>query len=270
MHMYPDQGKQNMAFQGHKMTPLYLFQNTEELENVPLNVEGKIPVWLEGEFVRNGPGIVEGPCNSVKSWFDGLAKLHAFNIDQGQVTYTCKFLNSNAYQNFQVTGELDFAGFAQRPKSDTFSFFDFIFGVPNKEITNANVNVASINNNLVALTEIPLPVIFDKGLNTIGPFNYADDLPKNYSFESAHILQDHDTKALWNYLINIGLFETDYQIYQIHCLSSERRLVASLPVSSISYMHSFSLAGKYVVLVDYPLRAKKPQDIAEGFIQAFS
>lgn len=266
----PDHGKQDMPFQAHQMSPLYLFQNTEEVDHALLNVEGTLPLWLEGEFVRNGPGLVEGPHGSVKSWFDGLAKLHAFKIHQGQVTYTTKFLKSNAYQNFQATGELDFSGFAQQPKTDTFSYFDFLFGVANKEITNANVNVSRINNRLVALTEIPLPVEFDEYLNTIAPFDYADDLPKNYSFESAHILQEPDTKAMWNYLINIGLFDTDYQIYKIPYLTSERKLVASIPVSSISYMHSFSLAGRYLVLIDYPLRAKEPQDIAEGFIQAFS
>lgn len=266
----PENEQQNTPFQAHPMTPLYFFQNTEELENVSLAVEGTLPEWLEGEFVHNGPGLVSSPGGNVRSWFDGLAKLHAFTIHQGQVSYTCKFLQSDAYQHFQATGEFDFAGFAQKPKTDTFSYFDFIFGIENKEIINANVNVAKINNRMVALTEIPLPVEFDRCLRTIGPFNYADDLPKNYSFESAHILQDPDTKGMWNYLINIGLFDTDYQIYKIPYLSSERKLVASIPVSAISYMHSFSLAGRYFVLVDYPLRAKNPKDIVDGFIEAFS
>jgi carotenoid cleavage dioxygenase-like enzyme len=266
----PDSDQQDTAFKEHPMTPLYLFQNTEELENVPLKVMGTIPEWLEGEFVHNGPGLVQGPKGSIRSWFDGLAKLHAFTLHQGQVAYTCKFLKSNAYQNFLATGEFDFLGFAQQPKTDTFSYYDFIFGIENKEIINANVNVSKINNRLVALTEIPLPVEFDRSLNTIAPFNYTDDLPKNYSFESAHILEDPETKAMWNFLINIGFFDTEYQIYKIPAFSSERQLVASIPVSSMSYMHSFSLAGRYFVLVDYPLRAKKPQDVVDGFIQAFS
>lgn len=266
----PNEGKQTAAFREHPMTPLYIFQNTEEMENIPLKVEGAIPEWLDGEFVRNGPGLVKGPHGSVKSWFDGLAKLHAFTMHHGQVSYTCKFLKSNIYQQYQMTGELDFLGFAQQPKENSFSYFDFIFGIENKEITNANVNVSKINNHLIALTEIPLPVEFDKNLNTIAPFNYADNLPKNYSFESAHIMQEPDTQAMWNYLINIGLLDTHYQLYQIPYLSCERKLVASIPVDAISYMHSFSLAGKYAVLVDYPLRAKNPQDIADGFIEAFS
>jgi carotenoid cleavage dioxygenase-like enzyme len=85
----------------------------------------------------------------------------------------------------------------------------------NKDIINANVNVAEINNRLVALTEIPLPVEFDKDLNTLGFFDYTDTLTKNYSFESAHILKDPDTKASWNFLIEIGLLDTAYQIYKI-------------------------------------------------------
>jgi carotenoid cleavage dioxygenase-like enzyme len=262
--------KYDSSFQEYKMSPLYLFQNTEEMENIVLKVDGKIPEWLQGEFVRNGPGIIQGKNGPVKSWFDGLAKLHGFSIKPGAVTYTCKFLQSEAYQKFQTTGDLGFSGFAQQSTVNSFSYYDFLFGIKNKEITNANVNVSKINNRLVALTEIPLPVEFDACLNTIGPFDYEDSLPKNFSFESAHILQDPNTKAMWNYLINIGLFGTAYQIYAIPPRSNERKLVASIPVSAISYMHSFSLAGRYAVLVDYPLRAKNPKDIGDGFIEAFS
>lgn len=265
-HLIPPPSSQENA-----LSPLYLFQNTEESENIPLKVEGKIPSWLEGEFVRNGPGLIrDNKGETVKSWFDGLAKLYAFTIKQGKVSYTCKFLRSDAYKKLQATGVFDFAGFAQKPKTNQFSLIDFLFDIKNKEIINANVNVAEINNRLVALTEIPLPVEFDKNLNTLGFFDYADSLTKNYSFESAHILKDPDTQASWNFLIEIGLLETAYQIYKIPHLSSERQLVASIPVSAISYMHSFCLAGRYLILIDYPLRAQNPKDIANGFIEAFA
>jgi carotenoid cleavage dioxygenase-like enzyme len=252
------------------MSPLYFFQNLDEMENIALEVEGEIPAWLRGEYVRNGPGIIEGPNGSIESWFDGLAKLHAFTIDPNQVSYTSKFLKSEAYNTFQRTGAFDFVGFAQKPKEDNFSIIDFILGNKNEEVTNANVNVANINGRLIALTEIPLPVEFDPALNTLGPFDYADDLPKNYSFESAHILQDPNTKDNWNFLINIGLLDTEYQIYKIPYQSCGRQLVGSIPVSAVSYMHSFSLAGRYAVLVDYPLRARDPTELAYGFMQAFS
>jgi beta,beta-carotene 9',10'-dioxygenase len=262
--------EQALSGSGDEMSPLYFFQNCEESDHLPLKVTGKIPEWLRGEFIRNGPGLVKDKTGYVKSWFDGLAKLYAFTIKDGRVTFTAKFLDSEAYKKFQASGLFDFFGFAEQPKENTFSFLDFLFGCKNRDITNANVNVAKINNCLVALTEIPLPVVFDESLNTLGFFDYDDNLPKNYSFESAHVLEDPDTQATWNFLIKIGLFGAAYQIYYIPSQSSERKLVASIPVSSISYMHSFSLAGAYVVLVDYPLRASNPKDLVNGFIESFA
>lgn len=253
------------------MTPLYLFQNTEEMENIPLQIEGTIPEWLDGEFIRNGPGLIkDSRGKKVKSWFDGLAKLHAFTFKQGKISYTCKFLQSTAYKKLKATGEFDFLGFAQQPKTSSFSFIDFLFDIKNKDITNANVNVTQINNKLVALTEIPLPVEFDQNLNTVGFFDYADSLTKNYSFESAHILKDPTTNASWNFLIEIGVLGTTYQIYRIPPHSRERQLLTSIPVSSISYMHSFALAGKYFILIDYPLRAKNPLGLIDGFLESFA
>ncbi|MGI4851077.1 MAG: carotenoid oxygenase family protein [Janthinobacterium lividum] len=251
------------------MSPLHFFQNTEEIKNIFLKVKGTVPSWLSGQLVRNGPGIVENQGKFLNHWFDGFAKLHAFTFKQGRVTYDCKFLKSDPYQKFKSTGTFDFLGFDQQPIKDTFSYLDFLWSHKNEAIANANVNVAKLNNKRVALTEIPLPVEFDHQLNTVAPFEYRDDLPKKYSFESAHVLVDPGTKETWNFLIDIGLLKTSYKIYKIFADSNVRKLVCSIPVTSISYMHSFSLAGRYFVLIDYPLRAQNPQDLNQGFIKAF-
>lgn len=245
-------------------------QNNQELSNATLPVKGKIPEWLHGTFIRNGSGILRNKKDSVKHWFDGLAKLDAFYIEKGKVLYSCQFLKSDPYKVYTNTGKFDFDGFAQRAEESSFSVLNFLTGTKNTQINNANVNVAKINGRLVALTETPLPVEFDKQLHTIGYFDYQDNLPKNYSFESAHILADPTTKSLWNFLIDIGLFNSNYQIYTIPNGSSERRPLANIPVSSISYMHSFSLAGKYFVLFDYPFRCKTPRNLAQEFVQSFS
>lgn len=245
-------------------------ENTEEMNYVDLNVQGKIPHWINGILIRNGPGILRGKNGPVKHWFDGLAKLHAFSINQGSVKYTCKFIQSDAYKEYEKTKDFDFNGFAERAKKEQFSTFDFFLGTKNIIINNANVNVAQINKKFVALTEVPLPVEFDKDLNTLGYLDYSDNLPKNYILESAHVLPDPDTQATWNYLIDIGIFGSTYQIYNIPNNSSERKPIGKIPVSSISYMHSFSLAGRYFVLVDYPFRSKKPTDLAYSFIKSFS
>ena len=71
---------------------------------------------------------------------------------------------------------------------------------------NANVNVAEIANQYVALTEVPSPILFDiNTMDTLGAFQYKDDLPKSHCFESAHMHSDTSTNKKVNYLVKYGL-----------------------------------------------------------------
>lgn len=62
-----------------------------------LPVDGKLPKWLSGRLVRNGPARFEVEGQSYRHWFDGLALLHAFDIDAGNVSYANRFLHSEAF-----------------------------------------------------------------------------------------------------------------------------------------------------------------------------
>jgi carotenoid cleavage dioxygenase-like enzyme len=253
-----------------RLTRFLWEQKPLETSYISLNVKGKIPSWVNGTFINNVPAILKGEKSSIGHWFDGLAMLQAFYIKDGKVQYKSRFLHSEAYKSYQNSGKFDFTGFAQKSKIDQFSFIEFIFGPKKHLINNANVNVARINKRLVALTELPLPVEFDLELNTLGVLNYKDKLPKKYTMESAHPLQDPDNQNIWNYLIKIGIFNNFYQIYAISHELVGRKLISSIPVSTVSYMHSFSITEDYFILIDYPLRSKKPRDLAKGFIQTFS
>ena len=87
----------------------------ETLEaEVPLDslpVDGKIPEWLDGTLVRNGPGKFEAGDIPLRHWFDGLAMLHRFSFDRGRVSYANRFLRTEAYRAAQ-RGDLSFCEFA--------------------------------------------------------------------------------------------------------------------------------------------------------------
>ena len=148
-------------------------QDTSEVLPKALEVEGTIPLWLKGTLIRNGPGILKDKDSYVKHWFDGLGKLEAFSINDCKVVYSCRFIESDTYKAYKKTGKFDFNGFAQTASSSQFSIIDFLLGSKNETINNANVNVAEINQRFVALTEVPLPVEFDKDLNTVNYFDYT-------------------------------------------------------------------------------------------------
>lgn len=245
----------------------------EELVAESLPVMGTIPEWLSGTLVRNGPVRVTIDGQSNAHWFDGLAMLHAFSIDKGAVTYTNKFLRTQAYATVFEKGSLDYSGFASDPCRSLFKRF-LTFFTPSSHLpeANANINVAKLADSYVALYETPLPVRFDlKTLETLGVLDYADKLPHNKIWESAHPHVDHAKKETVNYLVDFGRHST-YTVYRIEDGSSTREVIARIPAENPSYMHSFALTENYVIFTAFPF-VVRPIDLltkGEAFIKNFS
>lgn len=220
-----------------------LFDLEEESERFPCPIEGKIPEWLSGTLLRNGPGKFQVGDKRV-DWFDGLALLHAFEFTPENVFYSSRFLRSEQYYIMMEEKSLNFSGFSQL-KTQTSHF------IPKemKNINNADVSIQHYADQFVALTEIPLPVVFDpETLATVGVFNYQDSLQQG-QWESAHPLIDPLSDEIFNYFVRFGR-KSSYVIWKMK--NHERQIVAEIPVDQPAYMHSFALTQNYVVLVEFP------------------
>lgn len=241
-----------------------------EVSNVPLELIGTLPNWLQGSLIRNGPIDVAVNGKPLNHWFDGLAMLHTFDIKNERIHYSNRFLRTAAYKQVFEKGSIDYLGFASDPCHSLFQKFKTFFS-ETPVLHNANINVAKIADSYVALTEIPLPVKFDvKTLKTLGVFNYEDDLPKDKCWESAHPHFNPVSKETINYLIEYGL-TCYYTIYQIDPKSSKRKILSKTLVKSPSYMHSFSITENYIVLSEYPFLVKPLDFLISGvpFIKNF-
>lgn len=233
---------------------LLLFDVEAESERTPCPIQGKIPEWLSGTLLRNGPGKFTVGDKRV-DWFDGLALLHAFEFTPQNVLYSSRFLRSEQYYIMTVEKSLNFAGFAQAIQNQDSRF------IPKemKGINNADVTIQHYADQFVALTEIPLPVVFDPAsLATVGEFKYEDTLEQG-QFESAHAQQDLASKETFNYFIRFGR-HSSYVIWKMADGQAKRSVVAEIPVDEPAYMHSFALTEKYVVLVEFPL-VVNPRDL---------
>lgn len=251
--------------QGIDSSPKVTAELLEEVSDSPLKIKGIIPVWLKGTLVRNGPITVSVNGESNLHWFDGLAMLHGFAIDGGKVNYTNRFLRSEAYDTVFKSGSIHYIGFASDPCRLVFKNY-FVFFMPDYPTTihNANVNVAKMADAYVALTEIPLPVKFDsKTLDTLGVLNYQDQLPKSRCWESAHPHHDIAKKETLNYLVQFGM-NSHYIVHKMEDGSSERKIIAEIPVREPSYMHSFAVTENYVILTEYPFVVKPLDLITKG------
>lgn len=228
------------------------FDDQESEVVIPsLDVEkGTIPTWLSGTLLRNGPARFRLADRTLNHWFDGLAMVHSFDIADGRVSYANKFLDTPA-RRAADDGKILYTEFATDPCRSLFKRIAQTF-VEKRTGANANVTIGKIADEFVAETETPVPVAFDKDtLDTIGVVEYEDQLTGQVT--SAHPHHDPEKGLAFNYLLKFGPRST-YSVYQLPDGSKERQLVGrSGIVTKPSYMHSFAISAKYVILMEFPL-----------------
>lgn len=216
-----------------------------EVSDQRLPVEGTVPDWLDGALIRNGAAKFEVGGDRVDHWFDGLAMLHRFGFQDGEITYTNRFLRTGAYRQAVEEGDLP-AGFATGG-SYLRRLRDLVFG---ESTDNANVHVARFGGEFVALTEVPRYVAFDpETLQTRGEFRFADDL--SGAVNCAHVVPDPHRGETVGLLTAYGR-RNAYRLYRIVEGSRTRELIREIPVEQPAYVHSFALSANYVILTEHP------------------
>lgn len=243
------------------------FTNLEnELTLDRLPVLGKIPSWLSGTLIRNGPSKFKLDRQKLNHWFDGLSMLHKFSFTNGQVSYANKFIKSNAYKHAKENGKISFNEFATDPCRSIFNRVSAMFS--SHATDNTNVNITRIANKFIAMTESPIPVEFDPyTLETLGVVDYNDHISGNIS--TAHPHHDFGKGETINYMTQLSR-ESRYNIYSIRT-GIGRELTASISVKEPSYMHSFALTERYIILVEFPFTVNPLHMMVSGkpFIENF-
>lgn len=213
-----------------------------------LEVRGRLPGWLSGTLVRNGPGRFEIGELKLRHWFDGFAMLHAFSFAEGKVSYANRMLQSRAYRYAVEHGKLGYHEFATDPCRSLFQRIATMFSPPLSD--NAMINVSKIADSFVALTELPLPVAFDpRTLETMGIVGYEDPLKGHVT--TAHPHHDPARREALNYLIEYSLF-SKLTAYRLPDGSRRREAIGGFRMRHPSYMHSFAMTENYLVFAAFP------------------
>ncbi len=240
------------------------FETLEEERIVEaLDVEGSLPAWLHGSLIRTGPAKFEVGERRFNHWFDGLAMLHRFSFLDGRVSYRNRFLESRAYRAAKETGEISYSEFATDPCRGLFKRIQSVFSP--KISDNGNVNVTRLGEEYVAMTETPLPVVFDRA--TLAAAGVSSPAPGQHTTAHPHL--DPKTGEGVFYATKFGP-RTSYRLYA-RADARRQREIAKLPVSRPAYMHSFGLTERYAVLAECPLVVNPPEIPLSGrpFIENF-
>ncbi len=209
-----------------------------------LRLDGRLPAWLRGSLYRVGPAKFEVGARTLNHWIDGFSMLHRFSFAEGGVSYANRFLQSRAYRAARDTGQLCYQEFGTDPDRSLFARVATAFKP--KITDNANINVARLGGELVAMTEAPVPIVFDP--QTLAATGVASRAPGEQT--TAHPHFDPASGEALFYAIKFGARST-YRLFARNGPSSQRE-IARLPAPRPSYMHSFALTERYAVLTECP------------------
>jgi carotenoid cleavage dioxygenase len=203
----------------------------QEVTETVVPVDGVIPDFLDGRYLRNGPNPVGDPDPATYHWFLGTGMVHGLRIHQGRVEW---------YRNRYVRSG-DVAKALNEPvrPGPIHAGFDFA----------ANTNVIGHSGRTFAIVEAGgRPYELSDDLETVGPCDFDGTLRGGYT---AHPLRDPQTGELhavsyffgWGNRVEYSVVGTDGRVTR----------TVEIEVAGSPMMHAFSLTRRYVVIFDLPV-----------------
>ncbi|CAN7108644.1 unnamed protein product [Brassica rapa subsp. narinosa] len=229
-----------------------------------LTVQGKIPTWLNGTYLRNGPGLWNIGDHDFRHLFDGYSTLVKLEFDDGRIFSGHRLLESDAYQAAKKHKKLCYREFSETPKPSRSNFKNPFSGVgeivklfSGESLTdNANTGVIRLGDGRVmCLTETQKgSILVDHDtLETIGKFKYDDGLC-DHMIHSAHPIVTET--EMWTLIPD--LVKPGYRVVKMEAGSNKREVVGRVKCRSGSWgpgwVHSFAVTENYVLIPEMPLR----------------
>jgi beta,beta-carotene 9',10'-dioxygenase len=234
---------------------------------IPLTVQGHIPSYVHGTYIKNGPGamatrIGDQPQQQRQRYthaFDGLAKLQKFDIDpDGSVTFTTRFIDSQIqrgmmHQN-RIPGHL-----AVGPVEPPFAWWDILWHTLDFDNTSVNFEQLSQSNVYCAVTDaVVRNQIHLDTLETVGrlPNHHIQGMTGVTQFSTAHSKISNTDHCTYNYYLEFGLLgnyahmvRTNHDLTQ----TSIGNIRLTTGRTKFPYVHEISVSENYAILVLPPL-----------------
>jgi beta,beta-carotene 9',10'-dioxygenase len=221
----------------------------EHAEPTSLEVVGQIPGWLSGVLLRTTPARFEVGKTALTHWFDGHAMLHWFEIDGGKITYCSRYLESDAAQEALKAGELARGEYGTDPERGVLSRLTSLVHAP-KFTDNCNVNVVTRGELVLALTETPQRLSFNPA--TLHVERHIDDAAGiGGQIATAHPHHDSLRSTIYSTLLDIGIKST-CKLVATDDQTGEHSLLATFAIDHPSYLHSFGMSAKHLIVALAP------------------
>ncbi|BES91568.1 Hypothetical protein NTJ_04378 [Nesidiocoris tenuis] len=223
---------------------------------------GNVPKWLKGEFFSVGPGIFDIGDFTMNHWCDGFGIICKFSLSENEITFTKRYLNSDAYTKAKSIGKPVYTEFGTKAYSDpTKSFFGKMLNNVIPELTdNESNNIYRLGSTVYVATEsankrtlniktlqseqkVDLTSVM--GVNLACSHVYFDAAGTGYTVGTSL------TSGVKTQIFKIPPKEckpgTEFKGHQVLCTIPSRYR------TSVSFAHSFGLAENKIVFIEQPL-----------------
>ncbi|XP_021739154.1 carotenoid cleavage dioxygenase 8 homolog B, chloroplastic-like [Chenopodium quinoa] len=223
-----------------------------------LLVEGEIPSWLRGTYLRNGPGLWHMGDHQFRHLFDGYATLVKLHFENGRLVAGHRQLESEAYKAARKNNKICYREFSETPKPN--NFLAYIGELANlftgASLTdNANTGVVRLGDGrVVCLTETQKgSIIIDPNtLETLGKLEFNDPFQRLLLHSAHPIVTKDEMLTLLPDLVNPG-----YLAVRMKAGSNGRRVIGRINCRggpTPGWVHSFPVTENYIIVPEMPLR----------------
>ena len=218
----------------------------EEMSYWIEEVEGGVPLDLEGTFYRNGPGRQRIGDTPYGHWFDGDGMLSVFSIRDGKVHFANRYVRTDKYVKETRDQAIRYRGFGTQIPGGMWKNIGRMPGNP------ANTNTVYHGGKLLALYEGGHPWEVDPAtLETVGEYDFDGDLKRMQVF-SAH---GHRHGRTGDY-INFGSGSSGIGLkgpklcFNVFRINRAGKMVAKghVPIQHFPFAHDFAVSDKYALL----------------------
>lgn len=212
-----------------------------DAEPMPLQLHGRIPLGLHGQFLRNGPARHSLGGQRYHHWFDGDGMLQRYTIGPRGIVHQGRFVRTAKFEADSAAGQPVRAAFDTHPPGAE------PVAAPD-DINVANTSVVQHAGVLMALWEGGSAYELDpQTLATRGPKVWSRDYA-GVAF-SAHPKVEPDG-TLWNF--GITSFRGLLSVYRVDAGGALAQAV-TLPVKDIAMVHDFAVTERHLVFLLPPL-----------------